>query len=166
MNTRIICVTHNIDITGKDIETKKEVCSQCHGKGFHESSHYVTYEGEYQGKRYSEPGSESEWVGCTVCGGSGSFPTLKAYSNSFFSSAQSKYDRDFNIAIKKGCGKVVVKYETFPCPKCGKYHGELSPDGYFIMKFNKRFAPSSEPLPCDGHTEIREVFRKPDNSWF
>lgn len=155
-----------MNITKKDTETKKETCSQCDGRGFHESSHYVTYDGEYKGKQYSESSSESEWVGCSPCGGSGSFPTMKAYSNSIFSSAQSKYDSDFNKSIKKGCGKVIVKYETFPCKQCGKYHGEIGTDGYFVGTFSKRFAPSSEPLPCDGHTEIREISRKPDNSWF
>lgn len=117
-----------MDVSRKNSETKKETCSQCGGQGFHEFNYYISHDGvDHKGKRYSSSSTEIELVGCSDCGGSGSFPKTKMYDNSIFSSAQSRYDRDFSQAVKKGCGKVVVTRETFPWEDAGNITAQWVP---------------------------------------
>ena len=158
----------NINTKRKDKCVVEESCSTCGGSGCYNSSsgRSETTIGT-DGKRYGYTNSESNSYGCTSCGGSGSFPTTKTYESSIFKgSAQSRYDSEFSKAITKGSGKVKVTYETFPCERCGKFHGERTSDGYWKGVISRSFS-TGQPLECEGHTQIVEVKREAaSKGWF
>lgn len=156
----------NINPKKKDTCTATEKCSQCSGQGYYNRSTYDSQSVDINGRRTTFSYSDEDFHGCDQCGGSGSFPTIKAYSTGIFKgSAQSQYDREFAKAIKKGSGKVKVTYETFPCRQCGTYHGELTSDGNWKGQINRSFTLSG-PTSCEGHTEIKKTNIVPASGGF